>query len=148
MILEVKDFDLKAGVLTFYRPKVDKLQVHKLSPRTLKAAKAYFSNDAPKRGVIWRASASKRDGKKKAGTLIGQGATERGLTKRVRTLGEVIGLKSLSAHDCRYYWATQAARNGTPVDRLQDAGGWNSPAMPLRYVEKAKIANQGVILKK
>jgi hypothetical protein len=35
-----------------------------------------------------------------------------------------------------------------PVDRLQDAGGWNSPAMPLRYVETAKIANQGVILKK
>ncbi len=31
-------------------------------------------------------------------------------------------------------------------DRLQDAGGWNSPAMPLRYVEKAKIANQGVRL--
>jgi integrase len=72
--------------------------------------------------------------------------TERGLTKRVRTLGKAIGLTGLSAHDCRHYWATQAARNGTPVDRLQDAGGWNSPAMPLRYVEKAKISNQGVKL--
>ena len=29
---------------------------------------------------------------------------------------------------------------------LQDAGGWASPAMPLRYVEAAKIANQGVLL--
>ncbi|MBC8492724.1 MAG: site-specific integrase, partial [Chloroflexi bacterium] len=51
-----------------------------------------------------------------------------------------------SAHDCRHYWATQAARSGTPIDRLQDAGGWSSPAMPLRYVEAAKIANEGVRL--
>jgi hypothetical protein len=32
------------------------------------------------------------------------------------------------------------------IDRLQDAGGWNSPAMPLRYVEVAKISNDGVNL--
>ena len=30
--------------------------------------------------------------------------------------------------------------------RAQDAGGWSSPAMPLRYVEAAKIANEGVRL--
>jgi len=29
---------------------------------------------------------------------------------------------------------------------LKDAGGWNSPAMPLRYIEAAKIANEGVRL--
>jgi hypothetical protein len=30
---------------------------------------------------------------------------------------------------------------------LQDAGGWISPIMPLRYyVEVAKTANQGVVL--
>jgi len=61
------------------------------------------------------------------------------------TLGEAKG-KSLSAHDCRHYRATQAARNGAPVNRLQDGGGWNSPAMPLGYMEKAKISNQGVRL--
>jgi len=55
-------------------------------------------------------------------------------------------LIGLSAHDLRHYWATRAALNGTPLDRLQDAGGWSSPAMPLRYVENAKIANQGVLL--
>ena len=48
--------------------------------------------------------------------------------------------------DSRHYWATQAARNGTLIDRLQDAGGWASPAMPWRYVEAAKIANEGVRL--
>jgi hypothetical protein len=41
----------------------------------------------------------------------------------------------LLAHDCRYSQATQAARNGTAINRFQDAGGWNSPAMPLPYVE-------------
>ena len=61
-------------------------------------------------------------------------------------LGAAVGLVGLSAHDLRHYWAPRAARSGTPLDRLQDAGGWASPAMPLRYVEAAKIANQGVLL--
>ena len=72
--------------------------------------------------------------------------SERAITSRVADLGQSIGVAGLSAHDCRHYWATQAARNGTAIDRLQDAGGWNSPAMPLRYVESAKIANEGVKL--
>jgi len=33
-----------------------------------------------------------------------------------------------------------------PADATQDAGGWSSPAMLLRYVEAAKIANEGVRL--
>ena len=72
--------------------------------------------------------------------------TERAITKRVATLGAAVGLLGLSAHDCRHYWATQAARNHTALDRLQDAGGWNSLAMPARYIESAKIANEGVNL--
>jgi integrase len=67
-------------------------------------------------------------------------------TARVHDLGAAVGLVGLSAHDLRHYWATRAARNGTPLDRLRDAGGWASPAMPLRYVESKKIANQGVLL--
>jgi integrase len=145
-LLAASDFDLKAGRLTFYRPKVDKMQTHALTPQTLQAARAYFKQDAPKRGNVWRKSASKQNGKAKAGTLHGQGLTERAITKRVESLGEAVDLIGLSAHDCRHYWATQAARNGTPVDRLQDAGGWNSPAMPLRYVEAAQVANEGVKL--
>jgi hypothetical protein len=31
---------------------------------------------------------------------------------------------------------------------LQDAGGWNSIAMPMRYAASQVIANQGVILGK
>lgn len=144
--LAVTDFDLRAGELKFYRPKVDKTQTHKLTPKTLKAARAYFDHDAPAMGNLWRKSASKKDGKGAAGTLTGQGATERGLTKRVNALGQVAGIVGLSAHDCRHNWATQAARNGTAIDRLQDAGGWSSPAMPLRYIQAAKIANDGIKL--
>jgi integrase len=144
--LAVTDLDLKAGKLTFYRPKVDKTQTHALTPQALKAARAYFKHDAPKKGNLWRASASKSNGKKAAGTLTKQGMSERALTKRVKALGEAVDLLGISAHDCRHYWATQAARNNTPLDRLQEAGGWNSPAMPLRYVETAKIANEGVKL--
>ena len=55
-------------------------------------------------------------------------------------------VEGLSAHDLRHTWATLAARNGTPLERLQDAGGWNSLAMPSRYVEAARIANEGVRL--
>ena len=83
---------------------------------------------------------------RKGGALQDAGMTARALTARVRDLGAAVGLVGLSAHDLRHYWATRAARSGTPLDRLQDAGGWASPAMPLRYVETAKIANQGVLL--
>lgn len=144
--LAVTDFDLKTGILTFYRSKVDKTQTHRLTAKTLKAARAYFEQDAPALGNLWRASASKKDGRQAAGTLTAQGMSERALTKRVMVLGQVIGISGLSAHDCRHHWATKAARNNTPLDRLQDAGGWNSPAMPLRYVEAAKVANDGVRL--
>ena len=72
---------------------------------------------------------------------------------RVRAFGAAVGLVGLSAHDLRHYWATRAARNGTPLDRLQDAGDAPAAAptgagagVPLRYVESAKIANQGVLL--
>jgi integrase len=42
---------------------------------------------------------------------------------------------------------TQTHRRGkTDIKSLQDAGGWTSPAMPLRYVESAAIADEGVTL--
>lgn len=137
--LQVTDLDLAAGELRFYRPKVDKLQTHQLTPAARRAARAYLAADAPALGPLLRAS-------RKGGALTGAGLTARAITERVRTLGAAVGLSGLSAHDLRHYWATRAARNGTPLDRLQDAGGWSSPAMPLRYVEAAKIANQGVNL--
>jgi integrase len=147
--LAVADFDLKAGELHFYRPKVDKVQTHRLTHDTLQAARAYLAIDAPALGPVLRGSRKGKGSKHDqpgGGVLTAQGMTPRAITERVKDLGALLGIIGLSAHDCRHYWATQAARNGTPLDRLQDAGGWSSLAMPARYIEAAKIANQGVRL--
>lgn len=136
------DFDLIRGELRFYRPKVDKQQTHSLTADAERAAKAYFAQDAPALGRILL-------GSKKGGELTRRPMSARGITKRVCYLGrELLGITDppLSAHDCRHYWATDAARNQTDPFALQEAGGWSSLAMPRRYVEDAKIANQGVRL--
>jgi integrase len=69
----------------------------------------------------------------------------RAITRRVADLGEIIRIRGLSSHDLRHIWATHVARNATPVDRLRDAGGRSSPAMPLRYVETAILAYENVV---
>ncbi|MBZ0302016.1 MAG: site-specific integrase [Anaerolineae bacterium] len=138
-LLDVTHVDLKAGELKFYRPKVDKVQTHRLTTDTKRAMQKWFDTDVPAVGPLLRAS-------RKGGHLTSAGMTERAITKRVEYLGAQIGVQGLSAHDCRHYWATTAARKGTDPFRLQEAGGWNSLAMPRRYVETAKIANAGVIL--
>lgn len=124
-ILEAKDFDLARGVLRFYRPKVDKQQQHRLSKDTLAAAEAWLP-DAPATGPIF-------PGVRRLGHIVA-------------ALGRAAGLEGLSPHDCRHAWATAATRAGTPLKALQDAGGWSSPAMPLRYAESAEVANDGVTL--
>lgn len=137
--LTITALDLAAGTLTFYRQKVDRTQTHKLTAATLKAARAYMATDAAALGPLLRAS-------RKGGELTTAGMSTRAICERVGVLGAAVGLAGLSPHDLRHAWATSAARNGTPIDRLQDAGGWSSPAMPLRYIENARIANEGVRL--
>jgi len=138
--LKVRNVDLEAGQLTFYREKVAKTQTHNMTPALLKAMRAYLpymplmADDKLLRRSI------------KGGKLGKPGISARSLTYRVQSIGERHGIEGLSAHDCRHHWATTAARNGTPLDRLMDAGGWSSPAMPMRYIEAARIANEGVKL--
>ncbi len=137
-LLAVTDFDLKTRVFKFYRPKVDKVQTHRLTADTLAAALLYFTYDAPLAGRLLL-------GSRKSGRLEGS-MSGRAINDRVQTLGQAIGVQNLSPHDCRHYWATRAAQQGTDPFVLQEAGGWNSLAMPRRYVEQAKIANEGVKL--
>ena len=137
--LTVNNVDLKKGMLTgFYRPKVDKTQNHKLSADTLRALRAWFdSGDAPALGDLLR-------GSRKGGHLTEAGISTTCISERVRTLGKALGIDNLSAHDCRHYWATHWA-DKVSVLRLQEAGGWNSLAMPRRYVERAEVANEGMV---
>jgi integrase len=138
-MLDVSNVSLDNHELTFYRPKVNRSQTHNLDVRDLLGAiSVYMELDASLVGPLLRAS-------RKDGVLLQAGMSERAITARVQTLGRSIGVEGLSAHDLRHTWATRAARN-TPLDRLMEAGGWSSPAMPLRYIEAARIANEGVRL--
>ena len=138
-ILTVEHFDQVRGTFTFYRPKVDKEQTHTMSDDTRRALREYLEHGGPAAGMLFQTT-------RKGNIIAGQGMNERAITGRVAYLGKLAGIARLSAHDCRHTWATLAARAGTPLDRLMDAGGWSSMAMPLRYVESAKIANDGVRL--
>jgi len=135
--ITVQSISLVEGTLTFYREKVDMEQTHQLTRDTLIAAMRYLEVVSPTSSLLM--------GSRKGGKLEGA-MSDRAITDRVRVLGEAIGLVGLSAHDCRHYWATSAIKGGTDVRSLQDAGGWSSPAIPLRYVESSAIANQGVKL--
>jgi len=151
-LLEVTSFNLELGTFTFYRPKVDKWDKHTMTTDTARAIRTWFAHDAPAMGPLLR-------GSRKGGKLTGAGMSERAITARVQELGiaaglyvervidgEVVKVGTLSAHDCRHSCLTIAARNGTGVAALRDMGGWNSPAMALRYVDRSKIGNAGVIL--
>jgi integrase len=145
-LLSRQSFDLEEGMLKFYRPKVSKTQIHRLHPAALEAVKAYIEfGDAPLNGRML--VESNRDGSLDPGRK-GEGITTRGLNDRVRVLGEKIGIPGLSPHDCRHYWATAAARAQTPLPNLQQAGGWSSIHMPMRYINDNQVANEGVSLTK
>ena len=131
--------NIQAGTLTFYRRKVDKVQTHELTRDTLIAAARYFDRCTPETYLLL--------GSRKGGQLQGR-MSERAITDRARVLCERIGIKGVSAHDGRHAWATFAVRGGTDLKTLQDAGGWNSIAMPSRYAASQKIANKGVVLGK
>jgi hypothetical protein len=49
-----------------------------------------------------------------------------------------------SPHDWRQTFAERAKHNATKA--LQDAGGWNSTAMALRYQARGMIANDVLML--
>jgi integrase len=135
--LKVTDIDLNNGILTFYRKKVDKVQKHELTRATLIAATRYFAVASPDESLIM--------GSRKGGALTGR-MSERAITGRVEVLCNAIGIENASAHDGRHCWATLAIAGGTDIKALQDAGGWKSPSMPLRYAASATIANKGVKL--
>lgn len=138
-ILTRAAFDLKAGTITVYRPKVDKTQTFTMTPATREAARHYLKL-APEAGIIWRKS---NKGKSRLSNQMSETSATRALTKRVELLGRKHGIEGLSAHDCRHTAATFEARNKTAINDIVDMFGWNSYAMAKRYIETAHIANAG-----
>ncbi len=139
--LKRQALDVENGSLRFYRSKVGKEQVHRLSADTLRVAKKYLKycpSPVADSALLLRMERNGQLGKR--------GISVRGIAQRVSELGEQSGIRGLSPHDCRHAWATRAAKAGTDPFRLQEAGGWSSLAMPRRYVEAQEIANEGLRL--
>jgi integrase len=127
VLLKRNHIHLRGRLLTFYRPKVDEPQNDRLTDDTLAAARLYLPTLPAKQESLFDLA------------IIS-------VQERVRTLGELAGIQGLSPHDCRHSWATRAARHGTPLERLKQAGGWSNIQTPLRYIKESAIANDGVIL--
>ncbi|CAG0970083.1 Tyrosine recombinase XerD [Anaerolineae bacterium] len=136
--LTVEGVNLENNTLTFYRDKVGKSQTHRMSDGLLNVMRAYMLNDAPTSGLLLRGSLEGRG-------LSGQGMNRQSIYKRVARLGSEVGVDGLSPHDLRHYWATRAANKpNAKLDKLMRAGGWSSPAMPMRYIIAGQIANDGL----
>jgi integrase len=131
---------LSQGLLVFRREKVKKVQKHTLTGEALLALVRYYEGATPGERLLL-GSRKGHDGQHLEGTM-----SRRAITKRVGALGTRLGITGLSAHDCRHAWVEAAIRGKTNLKALQDAGGWTSPAMPLRYAASAEIANEGVVL--
>lgn len=138
--LRACDFDLQSGTVKLYRAKVEKIQTHALIDGLWEAAQSYIARDVtdPQTPLL-RASV-------KGGKLAQHGLTRFGVAKRVQAIGRMVGVENLSPHDLRHNWALRAAKHKTDAFALRDAGGWSSMAVPSRYVEAAKVANEGIRL--
>jgi integrase len=139
--LTIQCVNMDEETLTFYRAKVDLVQTHELTKDTRTALRRYLAHaDLQPGDYLLR-------GSHRSGKLAGR-MSERAITARMKTLGQHLGIASLSAHDGRHSWATLAIKAGTDVKALQVAGGWKSPSMPIKYAITGKIANAGILLPK
>ncbi len=135
------DVSLSTGTMTLTREKSKLTQTHMLSADTLLALLRYQEVATPD-GPLLVGSRKGHDGQHLEGTM-----SRRAITKRVCMLSKrILGLVGFSAHDCRHAWVEAAIRGKTDIKALQDAGGWGSPVMPLRYAAAADIANSNVTL--
>ncbi len=134
--LTVESIDLEAEELYIFRTKTGTSGTHKLTRDTLTAARRYYEKDAPEEGLLLRSSRKGWAGQLTTGRM----KTTRAITARVRTLGKQVGVKRMSAHDCRHYAATYLSKEKKKgVNELMDIFGWKSTAMAIGYVERATV---------
>ena len=135
--LKVEDFT-EIGIVTVYRQKTDTVDRMQLSA-DIEAALEDYAKFMRKSGTLLR-------GSRKNNKLTNQVMSVRAIGARIKTLGrDILGIWELSPHDLRHTWATRAAKDSNPFV-LRDAGGWTNMQTPSRYVEKARIVNEGIKL--
>ena len=105
----------------------------------IEAALEGYAKFMRKSGILLR-------GSRKNNKLTNQVMSVRAIGARIKILGrDILGIWELSPHDLRHTWATRAAKDSNPFV-LRDAGGWTNMQTPSRYVEKAKVVNEGIKL--
>lgn len=129
-LLTHANLDLDAGLLRIYRQKTDRWQLHQLTPSALEAARHYLRLCAVEMWLF-------------PGEQPGTGLATRSIYARISVCGKRVGLDHLGPHDLRHYYATYSKGD---IGALQQAGGWSSPTMPLKYRVEQEIANKGVLV--
>ena len=135
--LQVTNF-AEPGQVVVYRQKTDTTDRMVLST-DIRQALADYEPYLRQSGILLR-------GSRKGGKLTDDVMSVRAIGSRVKALGrDILDIWELSPHDLRHTWATQAAKHSNPFV-LRDAGGWTNMQTPSRYVERAKMVNEGIAL--
>lgn len=133
--LDLENFNLNEGTVTFWRPKTHTEEKHELQDFTRRAAESYFL-------------LCKQEGRTSGPLFLGykeKRLTTRAINERVALLGRSIGIEGrLSPHDLRHFWTWDAFRNGNQLDLIVSGGGWTNPLMAMRYAKRQGIANKGI----
>jgi integrase len=147
-ILNVRDLNLDAGEMTFYRPKVKgtdhEWTTHKLTPATRELASYYIGRLYPPPlledgRLILATTRLLKNGT--GGELLAESLNRVRISERVAFLGKQLAtpIPKLSAHDCRHDCATRMARLGYSVDELLAWFGWTSAQTAMRYVAAVDV---------
>ncbi|MFT5193774.1 MAG: integrase [Cellvibrionaceae bacterium] len=154
--LRVENFDLSTGSFLVYRMKTNSKDRLTLTADSGDALQTFLNLSLPPLPY----SDDKENpgepllrGGNRVGVLRAALMSRSSVSKVVTKYGKLMAiehnlpsLNKLSAHDGRHQWATDVLQSGAQVDQLQQAGGWKSPSMPLRYVNKRVIADEGIKL--
>lgn len=135
--LKIEDL-AEPGYIVVYRQKTNTTDRMELSGDILRALAAYEPHKRVQ-GTLLRGSLKNDE-------LTNDVMSVRAIGSRIKLLGrDILGIWELSPHDLRHTWATRAAKHSSPFV-LRDAGGWSNMQTPSRYVERAKIVNEGIKL--
>ncbi len=137
--------DLIDQTLEFYRPKVDKIAVHRLTHDTLRALSTYrtiyprtWSADLP---LLLQTSRLKKDGT--GGQLKQKALGRRAIQRRAAFFGKMMAVDApVGCHDFRHHCATQMAREGHTIRELMDWFSWTNAGTAMTYVQSTSIAKR------
>lgn len=136
--LTVRHVSMTKREFEFYRSKSGSTQKVAMSADLATALVAYRLQDSAASGPLLLSNR-----KHKPGELNTNGMSRQRIFDEVRSLGEDAGIDGpLSPHDCRVCWAISSYRRHKDLARLQRDGGWNSPHMPMHYMQEALKAEE------